>query len=326
MRTTKSILLIISICSSLAIENRPVVELSGSDPEDLLKSSPLLSTSSAGFSEGPAISTRGFGLLDLFARGVDNGLWYKYYQGGWSGWFNLGGTNTLTSSPSSVSWSSNRIDVVARRIDGAIWQKTYSGFWSSWISLGAPSVGASSGPAICSYGPNRLDIFVRGGNDHLYQKTYTGTWGPWIDIGGFLTSEPACVAKMNSTTKRIDVVVRGNNLLMYINTNINGSWIGWSQVGGTDSLTSGPGISSRSINTLDLFARGTNNQLLHNKYNGSWSGWTSLGGFLTSSPDAVSWSSNRIDVVYRGSNLNIQQVYYNGVNWYGYFNLGGQFA
>jgi hypothetical protein len=41
-------------------------------------------------------------ILLLISQDRDNDLWFKYYQDGWSGWYNLGGTVTLTSSPSEV--------------------------------------------------------------------------------------------------------------------------------------------------------------------------------------------------------------------------------
>ena len=69
---------------------------------------------------GPAATTWGQGRLDLFARGNDNQLYHKWFSNNrWSdnrdgfpaGWEPLGGQ--LTSDPSAVAWSPNRIDVFA---------------------------------------------------------------------------------------------------------------------------------------------------------------------------------------------------------------------
>lgn len=56
---------------------------------------------------GPAVSSWGGNRLDVFALGMDNALWHKWFTGSWSDWESLGGQ--LTSGPAG-----SRIDVFAR--------------------------------------------------------------------------------------------------------------------------------------------------------------------------------------------------------------------
>jgi hypothetical protein len=51
-------------------------------------------------------------------------MWHKWFQGGWSGWEDLGGI--LTSAPSAVSWGPNRIDCFVMGTDSALWHKWWA--------------------------------------------------------------------------------------------------------------------------------------------------------------------------------------------------------
>jgi hypothetical protein len=74
----------------------------------------------------PTVSSWGANRLDVFARGTDNALWHKWWDGSaWRGWESLGGV--LTSGPGAVSWGPNRIDVFVRGTDNAIWHKWWNG-------------------------------------------------------------------------------------------------------------------------------------------------------------------------------------------------------
>jgi Repeat of unknown function (DUF346) len=57
--------------------------------------------------------------IDVFARGNDNALYHKWWDGSnWGGWESLGGV--ITSDPVAVSWGANRIDVFAKGSDECI--------------------------------------------------------------------------------------------------------------------------------------------------------------------------------------------------------------
>ncbi len=113
----------------------------------------------------PAAASWAPNRLDVFARGQNQALWHKYWDGSrWSDWEDLGGI--LTSAPAAVSWGPNRIDVFARGQNNHLWHKYWNGSrWSNWQSLGGV---ITSEPAAVSWGPNRIDVFARGQNNHLW--------------------------------------------------------------------------------------------------------------------------------------------------------------
>ncbi|NMO15639.1 hypothetical protein HPC49_20735 [Pyxidicoccus fallax] len=100
----------------------------------------------------------------------------------------------------------------------------------------------------------------------------------------------------------------------------------WDSLGGNH--TSGPAVAARGANRLDVFARGTDNQLWQAYWTGgtTWNLWFPLGGNLTSDPAAVSRDSTRIDVFARGADNSIMQKTWNGLVWSGWSSLGGNFA
>ncbi|MCK8501629.1 hypothetical protein [Myxococcus fulvus] len=99
----------------------------------------------------------------------------------------------------------------------------------------------------------------------------------------------------------------------------------WESLGG--NLTSAPAVAARGTNRLDVFARGTDNQLWQAYWNGTgWFSWFPLGGTLTSDPAAVSRDASRIDVFAKGSDNAIHQKSWTGTTWTAWSSLGGNFA
>src|SRR5207245_478165 len=75
---------------------------------------------------GPAVTSWGANRLDVFARGWDNALYHKWWNGSaWSGWESLGGA--LASAPAAVSWGSDRLDVFALGADNALYRRSFTG-------------------------------------------------------------------------------------------------------------------------------------------------------------------------------------------------------
>lgn len=99
-----------------------------------------------------------------------------------------------------------------------------------------------------------------------------------------------------------------------------GRWSEWEPLGG--ALTSGPDVASWAEGRLDVFVRGTDNQLWHRVYEGFWSEWEPLGGGLSSDPSAVSWSFGRLDVFVRGTDYQLWHKFYEG-GWSSWAPLGG---
>lgn len=239
----------------------------------------------------PDVASWGPNRLDVFARGTDNALYHRWWDGSaWRGWESLGGV--LTSDPSAVSWGNGRVDVFARGTDNALYHRFYQGSWSSWESLGGS---LTSGPDVSSWGNNRLDVFARGTDNALYHRVWAGAWYSWESLGGALTSDPSAVSW---GPNRIDVFARGTDNTL--NHKVwAGAWYGWESLGG--NLGGGADAASWGSNRLDVFARASDNSLLHRAWLGyAWTGWEPWGGTYASDPSAVSWGPGRNDIFLRG--------------------------
>jgi hypothetical protein len=75
------------------------------------------------------------------------------------------------------------------------------------------------------------------------------------------------------------------------------------------AIVGSPGAVAWGPDRLDVFVRGTDNQLWQMAYaSGSWVGYSPLGGSLTSSPTVASWGENRLDVFMRGDDNALYHV------------------
>jgi len=165
---------------------------------------------------GPAVASWAANRLDCFAKGQNNHMWHKWWNGAaWSGWEDLGGV--IDDAPAAVSWGPNRIDCFVRGMNNHVYHKWWDGAWSGWEDLGGIT---TSGPAAASWAVNRLDCFVKGQNNALLYKWvdrsivhgHAGTWSGWHSLGGIIDNEPAAVSW---GPNRIDCFVRGMNNHMY---------------------------------------------------------------------------------------------------------------
>ncbi|MBN1994238.1 MAG: hypothetical protein JW953_16190 [Anaerolineae bacterium] len=128
--------------------------------------------------------------MQVFARGVDEALWYLTYDGHWDmgpdgsyQWqrVSLAGMDegvTITSAPTAVSPAPGQIVVYARGSDQQLWQIEYSGgSWGSWSSGGGP-IASGMGGAVSS---GHTDLFAQKADGSLQTKS-NGTG--WTDLGG----------------------------------------------------------------------------------------------------------------------------------------------
>jgi hypothetical protein len=200
--------------------------------------------------------------------------------------------------------------VFAAGAGGQLWHKWFQARWSGWEPLGGVIVGA---PAVTSWGSGRLDVFARASNGQLWHKWFQTRWSGWESLGGLLTSAPGAT----SWSGRIDVVVLGVGGAPW-HTFYYGGWHGFDFLGGR--LLSGAGLSTWASGQLDVFGRGTDSNLYHERYAGAPSGWQlALPGRISSAPVAVSWAPGRIDVFTSGTD---QQIYHTFVSE----TLGGVWA
>ena len=264
-----------------------------------------------GLTSDPAAVSWGAGRLDVFARGSDNALWHKWFDGQWSAWESLGGS--LASGPDVTSWGSGRLDVFARGTDNTLQHRYYDKGWSNWESLGG---GITSDPSAVAWGPGRLDVFARGGDNALWHIWFAGAWSKWELLGGVLASGPDA---SSWGTDRLDVFAVGTDRSLQYKS-YAGTWSDWTSLGG--GLTSDPAAVSWGKDRIDVFARGGDNALWHIWYAGGWSRWEGLGGALGSGPDAATRGSGTLDVFALGGDRTLYRLAFNGA-WSAWEGLGG---
>ncbi|TMC00532.1 MAG: hypothetical protein E6J40_01845 [Chloroflexi bacterium] len=243
------------------------------------------------------------GHLDVFARGQDNAIWHRAWNGTtWGSWDSLGGVSL--SDAGAVSGTANRIDVFIRGRDNALWHRVWNGSsWASWESLGGV---LSAGPDASSWGAARLDVFIRGQDNALWHRWWDGTaWHGWEGLGGVLASDPTVVSW---GANQIDVFIRGQDRALWHRSWNGTAWQPWEGLGGV--LNSSPDVSSCAAGKLDVFVVGQDGALWRRSFSaGAWGGWTSLGGQWTSGPGAVCQpGTTKIDLFQRGTDSALWRV------------------
>ncbi|KAI1777974.1 fucose-specific lectin [Hypoxylon cercidicola] len=145
-----------------------------------------------GFATTPPVAvSRVPGLLDVFVRGGDAGLWHLAYNdsdGRWSGWTRLSAGSRIQGQPDAVSATPQSVDVFAWREDGSLLHKSYDGDAGRWspaqdlevlVDGGAAAGGRLSGPPTAvSDGPGSIHVFAyRDQRELLWKKMRSGYVG-----------------------------------------------------------------------------------------------------------------------------------------------------
>ncbi|MFD0465038.1 hypothetical protein ACFQY9_27570 [Microvirga aerilata] len=150
----------------------------------------------------------GVGRIDLIARGADDVLWRRGWDGQWRDWQSLGllpGSGLLSrpSNPVVLAGSGARLDVVVRGGDDVLWHLVYEHGWSEWrrVHDDLPLVG---NPTAVRLGPDAFDVFaLRRGDLHVMQRRFdNGTWTPWESTGVVSSRSPAATS---GASGRVDV-------------------------------------------------------------------------------------------------------------------------
>jgi hypothetical protein len=268
----------------------------------------------------PTVTSYQSNRLDVFYRGTDQAIYWKYWNG--SAWstanpITVGGT--VSGNPVALAFGpdANRLGVFFRNAtDNMLYVTRYVPLESAWGNaelLGGPVIGT---PAVVSWGDYRFDVFARGADGTLKHAWFDhGSWGMLGGLNsGQILGDPAAVSW---GPNRLDVVIRRTDRRLYTN-NWNGTaWSGWIGLG-TETFLGDPAITSWGPNRLDVFARGDDNRLYQKSWNGSaWSGYGALGNTtITASPTAISWGPNRIDVFVRDVGASrLYTKFWNGSAW-----------
>ena len=279
-------------------------------------------TAAAPVASSPAVCAQNANSLDFFAKGTDNALWWKHWDGHyWSSWTSLGGY--VTADPAAVSRSPGKITVFVRGGSGSLWSKSTTDggtTWNPWNEIGGQLLDGT-GPTAYAWGDGRIGWFVTGTSHALWHMwdDSSGRHG-WQSLGGYLTASPGATSPSNGV---IDVFARGSSGGLWQMEYANNAWGGWTPLSGQLASNTGPAATSWGSGRLDIVVTGTSGALWHRSYaSGAWSDWQSLGGYTTSSPAATSRAASTIDIFVRGGSGAFWQLTYNN-GWSGWTSIGG---
>jgi hypothetical protein len=155
------------------------------DATQAAKWEPVPSANARDFRSEPAVSSWGPGRLDVVIWGAGRafpfspigwGLWHPSFENGnWSvAWHFLAG---IESTPTAVSWATDRIDVSVRGSNNNLLHYWWDGNnWNGPDDLGGVLISA---PALSSRGPNTLDAFVLGTDKQVWTRSFDNRWFDW---------------------------------------------------------------------------------------------------------------------------------------------------
>jgi len=256
--------------------------------------------------------------LDLFARGSDQSLVHKSWNGSaWSTLEPLGGV--IRGKPASVAWGPNRSisSLAVRTVPCSIAGGTA-------IPGAAGNRSAERSPAIprSCHGPATVSIFFAAGTDgELWHKAWTGSaWGGWETLGGVIVGPPAAISW---GANRLDIFARGLD-----GANV-ASLVGWACLARLGVARRNHHQQARCrcrgdpIDSISS-ARGLDGGVYHRWWDGhDWGGWEALGGTIIGPPSAVTWGPNRIDLFVHNSDHNMGHKWFDGHTWSVWESLGG---
>ncbi|MBV9328335.1 MAG: hypothetical protein JO352_31855 [Chloroflexi bacterium] len=259
------------------------------------------------------VQTDGTNRLNVFAMGGSGQLVEAYWDGSDWLWNNHGNPpgSALASGTAVVGWvqsdGKQRLNVFAMGANGQLIEAFYDGDNWHWNNHGTPPETAiNSAPTAVSWvqsdGKQRLNVFAMGANGNLIEAFYDGDNWQWNDHGPppgtAVASAPTIIGYVESSAQIFDLFVEAanGNLVQF---HYDGDRWGWSDRGqppGT-MIASAPAIvrwvEGTSTQRLNVFARGSNGNLIELWMDGNGWHWSDHGqpgeAALASPPASVGW-------------------------------------
>jgi len=248
--------------------------------------------------------------FDLFARGSDNHIWHRWFDGTWHAWEDVL-PGTYAAAPAAVAWGPGRIDLAA--IDNTtkrmvhLW---YGGWWQSEFRGGSQTL-LNVQPAITTFGVNTLNIFARDTAGTIKTFSFDSAWNEtWQTVTG-----PTGVSDLSAISDapgRIHVFGADAQAHMDHRYTLNSgaSWVSDPRTNiALQSQYTNVAVASPSNGLLDFFFPGPNGHIMRNWFELDWSPNifdTGLAGW----PSAVSWDSGRLDLFYLDAGAQVQHTRY----------------
>jgi hypothetical protein len=293
-----------------------------------------------------SVISRGPGLLDIFiVNGPTNEIWMKSWTGSiWTNWRNLGKApngdrlyNVHAVAPGNNRWDIFSTSGAGAAASGVVWHKSFDGTVEyGWESRGNVGQAYPGGIQAVSTGNGQINLFTRyTGNIGSAQvltkrRNANGSWIPcdtcaWTVIDTNDARERYYFSALAHSGNRLDLFKRSETTNRIFQKSFNGTfWVlnQWFDMFGEAIRT--PNAVSWGTNRVDVFVRGTDNNVHINSSDDAgvhWYGWGFLGRGATNNTtdvagvSAVAWGPNRLDVFTREATT----LYYKawtGTNWY----------
>ncbi len=151
-------------------------------------------------------------------------------------------------------------------------------------------------------------------------------FGTWSTLGGPVDNGGAPVVGYNAD-QRLQVFVRGsdNNVWTAAETAVNGSFGGWSSLGG--NVRGGVTIGYLTSGAIEVFARSSSNTVItasQSGPNGTFGAWSDLGGQCYDDPVLSANADGRFQLFTRSSTDTVQSNFKTtSGTWFGWSDYGG---
>ncbi len=222
----------------------------------------------------PSVGRNADGRLEIFAQSSGGSVihnWQNSAGGGWSGWFGLGGG--IVGTPTVATDADGRLELLVLAHDNTAyhaWQTSPGSGWTGWYPLGGS---LASVPSAGLNADGRLEIFAKGTDGsavHAWQTAANAGWSGWSSLGGQISGTPSVGTNADGRLEMFvtapDSQTFGTNLdgMVYeqVQGAVNGSWTGWSSIGGPSlvRVTTGTNLDGR----IELIAQDSAGSLWHN--------------------------------------------------------------
>lgn len=284
----------------------------------------VASSTTTAASPNPAVAINSDGRMEVFGIGSSSdGIhgWQTTPNGGWSGWFGLGGGGLTKITAARNLDGTLESFCVAGNVPYHTYNTTNG--WIPWTSMGGGVVDL----AVATNTDGRIELFAAGTDGalyHNYQKIPNGAtgWSGWLKIGGSGMTKVAVGIDANGTLEPFAI----SGTTLYHSWNGANGWVAPASLGGaiTDLAT----IKWTTDGHLEVVGVGTGGDIRHIYQlapNGTtgWSAWFSLGGTGMSRVATAINADGSPEIFTIGSGGAPCHDYWTGSAWSGLFGMGG---
>lgn len=213
---------------------------------------------------------------------------------------------------------------------GSLAQPAAAAAWQPWENLGVFPDPYPGKAGVATRDGGLVDVFVTTGDIIQTSIVYHRTWSSgagWSERrylpGALADGHVGSVSAVGRPGNRLSVVVADGPTIYH--QAYDGSWRGWESLGQPGFLGR-PAVSSRPNGTVDVWVRGTKQDVLHRAWTpaGGWGSWGSVGGVTTGAPAAAGGSDGSVWVAARGTDGNLYHRVWSPSTgqWSAWFNTG----